>query len=79
MPTRFLWPPGELTDDMSERGMEDWLVRYLVVLVVGSTALLALLYGLVFTNSMATAALSVVVLALVSVLVARDLRNWRTV
>ncbi|QLG62541.1 hypothetical protein [Halorarum salinum] len=63
---------------MSERGMEDWLVRYLVVLVVGSTALLALLYGLVFMNSMGTAALSVVVLALVSVLVVRDLRDWRT-
>lgn len=63
---------------MSERGTEDWLIRYLVVLVVGSTALLTLLYGLVFMDSVVAAALSVVVLAAVSVLVARDLRNWRT-
>lgn len=62
---------------MAERAAEDWLIRYLVVLVVGVVALLAMLYGLVLEWSPVTVVGSVVALVLVSVLVARDLRSWR--
>ncbi|QLG26793.1 hypothetical protein HUG10_04215 [Halorarum halophilum] len=62
---------------MGERAAEDWLIRYLVVLVVGVVAMLALLYGLVLEWSPVTVLGSVVALVLVSVLVARDLRSWR--
>lgn len=64
---------------MAERAAEDWLVRYLFVLVVGVVALLALLYGLVLEWSPVGVVASVVALVVVSALVARDLRNWRSV
>lgn len=63
---------------MGERAAEDWLIRYLVVLIVGVVSLLALLYGLVFEWSPMTVVASLVALTLVSVLIARDLRSWRT-
>ncbi|WP_313695597.1 hypothetical protein [Halorarum halobium] len=63
---------------MAERGAEDWLIRYLVVLVVGGVALLALLYGIALEWSPVAVVASLVVLAITSVVVARDLRNWRT-
>ena len=77
MTTVFLRTPLEFRTTMGERAAEDWLIRYLVVLVVGVVAMLALLYGLVLEWSPVTVVGSVVALVLVSVLVARDLRSWR--
>jgi len=63
---------------MSEREAEDWLIRYLVVMVVAATALLMLIYGLVFAPSMAVTAGALVALAAVSAVIIIDLRSWRT-
>ncbi|WP_348610078.1 hypothetical protein [Halobaculum rarum] len=63
---------------MSEREAEDWLIRYLVVMVVAATALLMLIYGLVFAPSMAVTAGAVVALAAVTAVIIIDLRSWRT-
>ncbi|GAA0195271.1 hypothetical protein [Halobaculum roseum] len=63
---------------MSEREAEDWLIRYLVVMVVAATALLMLIYGLVFAPSVAVTAGALVALAVVSAVVVMDLRSWRT-
>ncbi|QZX99414.1 hypothetical protein [Halobaculum rubrum] len=63
---------------MSEREAEDWLIRYLVVMVVAATALLMLIYGLVFAPSMALTAGAVVALAAVTAVIVLDLRSWRT-
>lgn len=63
---------------MSEREAEDWLIRYLVVMVVAATALLMLIYGLVFAPSMAVTAGAIVALAVVSAVIIVDLRSWRT-
>lgn len=63
---------------MTEREAEDWLIRYLVVMVVGATALLLLLYGLVFAPSILFVAVGVLALLAVSVVVTIDLRSWRT-
>lgn len=63
---------------MSEREAEDWLIRYLVVMVVAATALLMLIYGLVFAPSMAVTAGALVALAAVSAVIIVDLRSWRT-
>ncbi|QZP38011.1 hypothetical protein [Halobaculum magnesiiphilum] len=63
---------------MSEREAEDWLIRYLVVMVVAATALLMLIYGLVFAPSVAVTAGALVALAAVSAVVVMDLRSWRT-
>lgn len=62
---------------MTEREAEDWLIRYLVVLVVSVTAGLAFLYGIVFMGDLLIPALSLVVLAAIGVLVGMDLRSWR--
>lgn len=62
---------------MSEREAEDWLIRYLVVMVVAATALLMLIYGLVFAPSMAVTAGALVALAVVSAVIIIDLRSWR--
>lgn len=62
---------------MSEREAEDWLIRYLVVMVVAATALLMLIYGLVFAPSMALTAGALVALAVVSAVIIIDLRSWR--
>lgn len=63
---------------MSEREAEDWLIRYLVVMVVAATALLMLIYGLVFAPSMAVTAGALVALAAVCAVIIIDLRSWRT-
>lgn len=63
---------------MSEREAEDWLIRYLVVMVVAATALLMLIYGLVFAPSMAVTAGAVVALVAVTAVIIADLRSWRT-
>ena len=63
---------------MSEREAEDWLIRYLVVMVVAATALLMLIYGLVFAPSMAVTAGALVALAAVTAVIIIDLRSWRT-
>ncbi|MFC6785631.1 hypothetical protein ACFQFH_06850 [Halobaculum halobium] len=63
---------------MSEREAEDWLIRYLVVMVVAATALLMLIYGLVFAPNMALTAGAVVALAAVTAIIIIDLRSWRT-
>ncbi|MFC7095916.1 hypothetical protein [Halobaculum marinum] len=62
---------------MTEREAEDWLIRYLVVMVVGATALLALIYGLVFAPSTALVVGSLVALVAVFAVVGIDLRSWR--
>ena len=64
---------------MAEREAEDWLLRYLVVLVFGVVALLALLYSVLFEWSLAAVVASVIVLAAIGALVTNDLRGWRTV
>lgn len=64
---------------MAEREAEDWLLRYLVVLVAGVVSLLALLYGVVLTWSPVAVVASVVVLAAIGFVVLNDLRSWRTV
>ena len=63
---------------MSEREAEDWLIRYLIVMVVAATALLMLIYGLVFAPSMAMTAGALVALAAVTAVIILDLRSWRT-
>ncbi|SHH56304.1 hypothetical protein [Halobaculum gomorrense] len=63
---------------MSDREAEDWLIRYLVVMVVAATALLMLIYGLVFAPSMALTAGALVALAAVTAVIIVDLRSWRT-
>lgn len=63
---------------MTEREAEDWLIRYLVVMVVAATALLMLLYGLVFQPSVLFIAVALVALAATAVVVTIDLRSWRT-
>ncbi|MFC7070672.1 hypothetical protein [Halobaculum lipolyticum] len=62
---------------MTEREAEDWLIRYLVVMVVAATALLALIYGLVFAPSLLVTVGALVALAAVSVVIGIDLRSWR--
>ena len=62
---------------MTEREAEDWLIRYLVVMVVGATALLALIYGLVFAPNLLVTVGALVALAAVSVVIGIDLRSWR--
>ncbi|WP_277552889.1 hypothetical protein [Halobaculum limi] len=63
---------------MTEREAEDWLIRYLVVMVVAATALLLLLYGLVFAPNILFVAVSVLALVAVSVVISIDLRSWRS-
>ncbi|WP_435066157.1 hypothetical protein [Halobaculum sp. EA56] len=63
---------------MTEREAEDWLIRYLVVMVVAATALLTLIYGLVMAPSAALVGASLLALAAVSAVVVVDLRSWRT-
>jgi membrane protein YdbS with pleckstrin-like domain len=78
MPTRFYRIAEQSSTTMSEREAEDWLIRYLVVMVVAATALLMLIYGLVFAPSMALTAGALVALAVVSAVIIIDLRSWRT-
>jgi len=78
MPTRFYRIAEQPPTTMSEREAEDWLIRYLVVMVVAATALLMLIYGLVFAPSMAVTAGALVALAAVSAVIIIDLRSWRT-
>jgi len=74
----FTGSRSNLRTTMSEREAEDWLIRYLVVMVVAATALLMLIYGLVFAPSMAVTAGALVALAAVSAVIIVDLRSWRT-
>ena len=66
------------------RGAEDWLVRYLVIGVVGVVATLALLYALSFDlgnlaqYSTPVAVISAIVLAAAGGVMVRDLRRWRS-
>lgn len=69
---------GTTSHNMSDREAEDWLIRYLVVMVVAATALLMLIYGLVFAPSMALTAGALVALAAVTAVIIVDLRSWRT-
>jgi len=62
---------------MSERAAEDWLIRYLFVTVIAATALLALIYGLVFEPNLAVVGGAAVALAATSAVIAVDLRSWR--
>ncbi len=65
---------------MSEtRTMDEWLIRYLIVGVIGSVAALALLYGLTFGESVTAAGAGGLVLLVVAVVVGRDLQQYRTV
>jgi putative flippase GtrA len=57
--------------------MDEWLLRYLIVGVIGATAALALLFGLTIGNSMSAAGISAVVLLIVSVVIVRDLQSYR--
>ncbi|WP_435129408.1 hypothetical protein [Halobaculum sp. D14] len=63
---------------MAEREAEDWLLRYLVVMVVAATALLALIYGVALDPSMSVTAVAVLALAATVVVVSRDLSRWRS-
>jgi len=62
---------------MTERAAEDWLIRYLFVMVISATALLALVYGLVFEPNLAVVGGALVALAAMSAIVTIDLRSWR--
>lgn len=64
---------------MSEgRTTDEWLIRYLVIGVVGATAGLAVIYGLSLGDSTMAAGVGGVVLLLVAIIVARDLGRFRT-
>lgn len=63
---------------MSERAAEDWLIRYLIVMVVGATALLTLIYGLVMASNLTLVGGALVALAAVTAVIVLDLRSWRT-
>jgi hypothetical protein len=59
--------------------MDEWLIRYLIVGVIGSVAALALLYGLTLGESVTAAGAGGLVLLVVAVVVGRDLQQYRTV
>lgn len=64
---------------MSEsRTLDEWLIRYLIVGVIGATAALALIYGLTLGESLVAAGVSGVVLLVVALVVGRDLQRFRT-
>lgn len=64
---------------MSEgRTADEWLIRYLVIGVVGATAALAVIYGLSLGESVTAAGVGAVGLLVVSLVVARDLGRFRT-
>ncbi len=57
--------------------MDEWLIRYLIVGVVGSVAALAVLYGATIGESMSAAGGGALVLLLVTVVIGRDLQRYR--
>jgi len=59
------------------RTMDEWLIRYLIVGVIGAVAALALLYGLTLGESVTTAGAGAVGVVLVAVVVGIDLRRYR--
>lgn len=64
---------------MSEgRTADEWLIRYLVIGVVGATAALALIYGLSLGESIPAAGVGGVGLVLVTIVVVRDLQRFGT-
>lgn len=64
---------------MSEtRTLDEWLIRYLIVGVIGATATLALIYGLTLGESLTAAGVAGIVLLVVTVIVGRDLQRFRT-
>ncbi len=73
-----LFMPDAGESNMAEREAEDWLLRYLVVMVVAATALLALIYGVALDPSMSVTAVAVLALAATVVVVSRDLSRWRS-
>jgi putative flippase GtrA len=59
------------------RSMDEWLIRYLIVGLVGAVGTLALLYGLTLGESMAVTAGGAVGLAVLVVVLGIDLRQYR--
>jgi len=59
------------------RSMDEWLIRYLIVGLVGAVGTLALLYGLTLGESMAVTAGGAVGVAVLLIVLGIDLRQYR--
>ena len=59
------------------RTMDEWLIRYLIVGLIGVVAVLALLYGLTLGESTTAAGAGAVGVVLTTIVVGIDLRRYR--